>query len=102
MEFCKQCGSVMQIKEGIGKCKCGFEMQCDLESEQNQKQKPKKGSGFVHDKNELATFPHLCKKCGHDKAQVIELGVWYGDEGGVIRYRCGKCGFTEQDKDSNT
>jgi ribosomal protein S27AE len=30
------------------------------------------------------------------------MGVWYSDEAGVIRYKCGKCGFTEQDKGSNT
>jgi DNA-directed RNA polymerase subunit M/transcription elongation factor TFIIS len=102
MEFCKQCGKPMEIENGIGKCKCGFTMPLILESEQHQKQKPKKAEGFVHDKNELATFPHKCKKCGHEQAQVIEPGVGFGDEGGVIRYRCGKCNYTEQDKDSNT
>ncbi len=86
----------------MGKCSCGFQSEISVFSEENIKQPKEKGRGYVKDKNELATFPHKCKKCGYEKAQVIELGVWFGDEGGVIRYRCGKCNHTEQDKDSNT
>jgi DNA-directed RNA polymerase subunit M/transcription elongation factor TFIIS len=100
--FCDKCGKILRIEKGIGKCSCGFEKQTEITTDQKIKQKQEKGKGCVEDKNELATFPHTCKKCGYDKAQVIEMGVWFTDEGGVVRYKCGKCGFAEQDRDSNT
>lgn len=103
--FCDNCGKILKIENNIGRCECGFER--DMFGEiigvsEKIKQKEAKGEGYVQDKNELATFPHICKKCGYDKAQVIEMGIWFSDEAGVIRYKCGKCGFAEQDKDSNT
>jgi DNA-directed RNA polymerase subunit M len=102
--FCDKCGKIMNIENNIAKCSCGFErvLEEGIHVSENIKQTPEIGKGFVKDKNELATFPHLCKKCGYDKAQLIELGVWFGDEAGVIRYKCGKCGYIEQDKESNT
>jgi ribosomal protein S27AE len=54
------------------------------------------GGGVAEDKNEFATYSHKCTKCGYDKAQIIDLGIWYGDEDNIIRLRCGKCGFAEQ------
>jgi len=108
--FCEKCGKISKIEEIEGKkivrCSCGFEKQIEDDHEvsatEHVPKKPEKGKGAVSGDNQLATFPHKCKKCGHEKAQVIECGVWYSDEAGVVRYRCGKCGYTEQDKDSNT
>jgi DNA-directed RNA polymerase subunit M/transcription elongation factor TFIIS len=53
------------------------------------------GQGAVNDENIYATYPHECRKCGYAFAQIIELGVWYSDEGQVTRLRCGKCGFSQ-------
>jgi len=101
--FCEMCGKMLLIKDGMGKCKCGFEKKVEHTSTtETIKEKPEIGKGIAQHGNILATFPHKCKKCNHDKAQVIDLGVWYGDEAGVVRYKCGKCGFTEQDQQSNT
>lgn len=103
--FCDKCGKIMKVENNICKCVCGFERALEIggvNHSENIKQKPIIGEGAVEDKNLLATFPHECKKCGHNMAQVIELGVWYGDEAGVVRYKCGKCGKIEQDKESNT
>ncbi|MBW3023146.1 hypothetical protein KY308_03515 [Candidatus Woesearchaeota archaeon] len=47
------------------------------------------------DKNPLAVYPHKCKKCGYEKAQLIECGIWIADEDCVVKYKCGKCGFVE-------
>jgi len=74
----------------------------NLEATESIKKKKLVGTGIIDDKNIYATYPHKCKKCGHDKAQVIDLGIWYSDEAGVIRFKCGKCGFAEQTADSNT
>lgn len=49
----------------------------------------------VPDKNPLAVYPHKCKKCGYEKAQLIECGIWIADEDCVVKYKCGKCGFVE-------
>jgi DNA-directed RNA polymerase subunit M len=47
------------------------------------------------EENIMAVYPHKCKKCGYEKAQLIECGIWIGDEDQVIRYKCGKCGHVE-------
>ena len=107
--FCDKCGKILKInekdKENKVRCSCGFEkiiQEHESSTTEHIIEKPQKGKGAVDGKNQLATFPHLCKRCGYDKAQVIEMGVWYSDEAGVVRYKCGKCGLTEQDKESNT
>ena len=103
--FCSKCKRLLNISEGIGKCSCGnIQIMKDgyASATESMPAMKKKGEGAVKDENLLATFPHECPKCGYDKAQVIDLGVWYGDEGGVVRYKCGKCGYTVQDKGSNT
>jgi len=74
----------------------------NLEASENIKKKPVIGTGVVEDKNIFATYPHKCKKCGYDKAQVIDMGIWYSDEAAVTRFKCGKCGFAEQTADSNS
>ena len=108
--FCEKCGTIIKIEKidgkKIAKCICGFEKQIEDNSEisatETVVKQPEIWKGAVSSKNKLATFPHECTKCGHDGAEVIDLGVWYGDEAGVIRYKCGKCGHTDQDKESNT
>jgi len=100
--FCPVCSKLLISNEGGLKCICGYISQEIIGTEENSIKPSLKGEGFVEDKNELATFPNTCKKCGHDQAQVIELGVWFGDEAGVVRYKCGKCGYTSQDINNNT
>ena len=47
-------------------------------------------------KNILAVYDHICKKCGHDKSEMLEIGCFYSDEDNVVRMKCGQCGFVEQ------
>ena len=47
------------------------------------------------EENPLAVYPHTCKKCGYEKAQLIEIGIQIGDEDPVIKYKCGRCGLVE-------
>jgi DNA-directed RNA polymerase subunit M/transcription elongation factor TFIIS len=101
--FCKECGRILSLKKEVMFCVCG-----EPKPEMNEisfKEKIKTsefGNGSVDDENVFATFPHICKKCGYDKAEIIDLGIWYSDEAGVIRYKCGKCKYVEQDNQSNT
>lgn len=46
--------------------------------------------------NILAVHDHICKKCGYNKAELIEMSASYSDEDNIYRMKCGKCGFVEQ------
>lgn len=63
----------------------------------SEKRKEKEEPRFdvVCEETPLAVHDHICPKCGHDKAQLIECGVWIGDEDNVIKYKCGKCGYVD-------
>jgi len=103
MEFCSKCGSLLYAfkkKDKIfAECKgCGFIKELDkgITSSEKITKKENKGKGSVNDKNELATYTHTCKKCGHNKAQIIEVGVFYSDEDNLTLLRCEKCGYSER------
>jgi len=104
--FCDKCGKILKIEieneKIIGKCNCGFSKIMQVSSEEQGKKIEEKGKGVSKEGNIMATFPHQCKTCGHDKAEVIDLGVWYSDEAGNFRYKCGKCGKTESEKGNNS
>ena len=46
--------------------------------------------------NILAVHDHICKKCGYNKAEIIDQGVKYSDEESEILFQCGKCGYSER------
>ena len=52
--------------------------------------------GVSDGKNPLAVHDHVCKRCGHPQAEIIEIAPSYSDEDATIRMKCGKCGFVEQ------
>ena len=58
-----------------------------------------KGEGILNSEQEEIHqgFPHKCKKCEHDFAEVVDLGISYSDESSVILFRCKKCGNVERD-----
>lgn len=39
---------------------------------------------------------HICKKCGYDKAELIDLGERNTNENGVYIFKCLKCGHSER------
>ena len=100
--FCKTCGGLLVPKT----TKYGKWMACpkghtqpELVTESKtgvQSIKKVKKLEIVEDKNHLATHHHICKKCGYDKAELIEMNPMYSDEDYVYRMKCGKCGHTEQ------
>ena len=101
--FCPKCKNLMAMGE-IGekhtlKCsKCGFLMNLNgtsLKTTEKLKQKFV-GQGVVDGKNELADYEHKCKKCGYDKAQIVDMGIFYSDEDNLILLKCGKCGNSER------
>jgi len=95
MDFCPHCKTLMKLKEGETKCpSCGFLKGADIQSEEKVEHN-KKGKGVVDDKNLRATYEHICKKCGYEKAEVIDMGTWISDEDTVFLMKCGKCGYSE-------
>lgn len=99
MEFCTKCGAIMKpsrTKPGMLVCSCG-NSQPISKTTMKESAKPHKDIEVVHDTiNPLAVYPHKCKKCCFDRAQLISKGVWYTDEDEVIEYVCGRCGFHEK------
>jgi DNA-directed RNA polymerase subunit M/transcription elongation factor TFIIS len=85
--FCDSCNEFQLIKTE--------EVKNLISNEKMQKQE-EKGKGVGENKNIFADYPNICKKCGYDKAQVLDLGIFYSDEDNLILLKCGKCGFSER------
>lgn len=101
MKFCKECHGLMKPDdEGYFECiSCGFKEQAldgDLTSKEKIAKKPDKKQGIIEHGNIFATFDFKCKKCGYDKAEVIERQPYISDEDSLTFLRCGKCGFTQK------
>ncbi|MBT4651495.1 hypothetical protein HOC13_03130 [Candidatus Woesearchaeota archaeon] len=99
--FCKTCGSLLRPR----KTPYGNWMSCPdghSQPEINQdgtvviKNTPAKIVEVADDTNLLAVHDHPCKKCGHNKAELLEIMPFYSDEDNTFRMKCGKCGAIEQ------
>ena len=87
----------MHPVNGEFKCsRCGAVEKGELVSREEISKKQDIGKGVVEDKNVFADFHHVCKKCGYDKAEVIERQPYVSDEDSLTFVRCGKCKHTEQ------
>jgi DNA-directed RNA polymerase subunit M/transcription elongation factor TFIIS len=101
--FCKICGRILTPETTpYGKwmaCPDGHpqpELNRDSTDIKSKNLVPSKEIKVSDGKNILAVHNHKCKKCGHDKAELIEIAPFYSDEDFVSRMKCGKCGHTEQ------
>lgn len=100
--FCKICGTLLHPR----KTEFGTWMSCPnghAQPELNTDKVELKHQGLeqakeirVHDgKSHLAVYDHVCKKCGHDKAELVEIMPAYADEDVTRIMKCGKCGHGE-------
>ena len=105
IEFCPECENILiPVKFGEDEfwancAHCGFSRKVDAKSKLVEKEKilHKYQIGKVLNvENEFATYKHKCEKCGYDKAQVIDMGIFYSDEDNLILLKCGKCGWSER------
>jgi transcription factor S len=102
MKFCPKCGNILiPRREGnkfFGECeKCKFSKELKiLKTKENLEPKIKTGRGIKKEENPLATYHSKCPKCGYDKAQIIDMGIFYSDEDNLILLKCGKCGHSER------
>lgn len=98
--FCTTCGTLLVPKKTeYGKwmaCPLGhiqketIRSSVTLTERNNQVAEP---VSVADGKNILAVHDHVCGKCGHDKAELREIGPSYSDEDYVSKYKCGKCGL---------
>ncbi len=99
IQFCPVCKALLQIKEENGKtilfCNCGFKRyNFDMESVDKTAHNLI-GEGVI--KEEIGEGnQHICKKCGCDKAEIIDLGERDTNESGVYIFKCQKCGYSER------
>ncbi len=101
IKFCPNCDQILlPTKKGekffveCNKCGHGKEVK-DLKLKEKIK-KIEKGKGVVKGGNPLATYHNKCPKCGYDKAQIIDMGIFYSDEDNLILLKCGQCGYSER------
>jgi DNA-directed RNA polymerase subunit M/transcription elongation factor TFIIS len=105
LKFCEKCNTLMKFREEdnliIFECSvCGFiETVGDASSLRIQDKinlPDSRGEGIGESKNNFADYPNICKKCGYEFAQILDLGIFYSDEDNLILLKCGKCGFSER------
>ncbi len=101
MKFCPRCKKILipekKEKEFFISCRCGFSEKVEKGTEIPEKfSLNERGKGFVKGENEFAIYENVCKKCGYNKAQIIDMGVFYGDEDNLILLKCGRCNFSER------
>ena len=100
MEFCQNCGKPLKIENEKAGCDCEFSKEMNsLFLNEKIVKKIKKGEG-VFDEKEFRSekgFPHQCKKCWHEFAEVVDLGAFYSDESNVHLFKCKKCGNIERE-----
>lgn len=105
MEFCPICKRILSLKTEndkiIGLCSCGFKRTdlTQLSFTEEIRKKEQVGKEVAEDIKDLSGFPHKCRKCDHDSADVRDLGIFFGDEAGVYLFKCKKCGYTERQSD---
>lgn len=102
MEFCPVCRRLLFVKEEDGKkigyCICGFKRMSGISIEskdftiENNKKELRDGNTFSNDSE---SYNNICKKCGFDKADVIDFGE-SNDESSVYLIKCRNCGYTER------
>jgi len=100
--FCKTCGSLLvPEKNEYGKwmkCRNGHPQPSLVQDAETItiKNNSSKRIEVMDGVNILAVHDFVCKRCGFDKAELIEISANYSDEDNILRMKCGKCGHVEQ------
>ncbi|MCF7910391.1 hypothetical protein K9L16_01820 [Candidatus Pacearchaeota archaeon] len=100
LKFCPKCKIPLiplNKEENFLVCSlCGYKINFENLISKEKISNIEKGEGVASEENKFATYEHVCKRCGHDKVQVIDLGVSYSDEDTLYFFKCGKCGWSER------
>lgn len=99
LKFCPNCNKLITKQ---GNCTCGHEIkEFSLHITEPQKQKEEKGKEILIEQKPTSGFPHICQKCGHTEAEVIDVGVAVSDEAGIYLFKCLKCSYVERQADGS-
>jgi len=100
LEFCPSCKRLLQFGEWkgkqVGKCECGFIRTVGINIQSEEKSNLQEIGSGVLENNFKDGFNFSCKKCGHDKADVRDMGEILGNEKSVTLFTCLKCGSVER------
>jgi len=108
LKFCEKCGGLLRIQKIDKALSYSFCDSCHkfdviqttkdsiVTSHEKIEPEEERGEGVKKDKNEFANYTNICPKCGYNKAQILDMGVFYSDEDNLILLKCGKCGFCER------
>lgn len=100
--FCPICKNLIKINNNKASCECGYKSDnFNLTSTEKTKEKSKKGEGIIIEEKITTGFPHMCRKCGFNEAEVIDVGISVSDEAGIYIFKCLKCGFVERQADGS-
>ena len=96
MNFCTSCGAIIQKRDGdMLICSCSNKQAPASGAVTEKMKQGEELKVFEQGVHPLATYDHVCAKCGFDKAQLVTKGHWYGDEDEAIEFICGKCSHHE-------
>jgi len=99
LKFCPNCKKIIMQ---TGNCTCGYEIkEFSLQITEHQKPKDKRSNEILLEEKITQGFPHMCQKCGHNEAEVIDVGVSVSDEAGIYLFKCIKCGYVERQADGS-
>jgi len=100
MKFCKNCGIMLVIKNGILTCpKCGHEEGVSKITVTEKIDRPEVGEGAVENTNAgMPITDQKCPKCGHMKAYSWARQMRAGDEGETAFFKCVKCAYSWREK----
>ena len=108
LKFCESCGGIVRIQKIDKNHSYLFCDNCQkfsltktkenliISSSEKIQNEKEKGQGVSKEENLLANYKNICKKCGYEKAQILDMGIFYSDEDNLILLKCGKCGFSER------
>ena len=103
ISFCKKCKNILPPENSeknliivCPNCRTEQKRKSFLISKESIKKDVERGKGAREKINPYANYQHICKKCGYDKAHVMDMGARYCDEDTLILLRCGKCGASER------
>lgn len=101
LQFCPVCKALLNINfengSNIATCRCGFSRKNGLDLTSVDKgARELRGEGVISSQGIVEGIDFVCKKCGYNKAELIDLGERNTNENGVSLYRCLKCGHNER------
>jgi DNA-directed RNA polymerase subunit M/transcription elongation factor TFIIS len=98
MHFCPDCGALLTPTGKALVCGCGHAQEASSYTFVEREPVREHVQGIAdHSEHPLATFDHVCTKCGFEKAQLVSKGIFVSDEDESLEYICGKCGHHDQE-----